>query len=236
MTLIVVLLGADCLVLAGDSRSVTGNPAGLMSFDDTNVKIKRLNDFCGVGIAGDAGLATKILDDVMKQSLGTHQATDSIVTAVSTTAKARYNDWFDKTPSDQRPGIIFQIAGYHRPNKGDCAPRVYQLSSGNEFAPSLTPTPYGFAGIPQYANYLNGRLRTDSMQRETLCRLAHFMITETSSQDFRVGGPVKLATISADSPYEELTDQEVQDISQQNADVSAKLRGLFSPGGNNGQA
>jgi 20S proteasome alpha/beta subunit len=58
---------------------------------------------------------------------------------------------------------------------------------------------YGFAvqGIAQYALYLLNRLYESDRTVEELTPLAVYVITETASQDGKVGGPVNVITIEA---------------------------------------
>src|SRR5258706_13964879 len=105
MTLIVGLHGKDGIVLAGDSRGTIGDPRGLTAINDTQTKLFKLSQFCGIGIAGASELAAKIIDDlkVALAKSGTVHA-DKIVEEARALIRARYDDWFQKFAVGERPG------------------------------------------------------------------------------------------------------------------------------------
>jgi 20S proteasome alpha/beta subunit len=88
---------------------------------------------------------------------------------------------------------------------------------------------YGFAvaGVAQYALYLLNRLYEPGRSVDELTRLAVYTITETASQDGKVGGSVKVITIRPDEGCEELSPEQVEAVVQENDARSRSLRDSF---------
>ncbi len=108
---------------------------------------------------------------------------------------------------------------------------MYSMIAQFDFAPMLYD--YGFAlqGVAQYALYLLNRLYKDGSTIEQLKPLAAYVISETASQDGKVGGPIQMATITAETGFAGLDQTEVETIVKGNAKRSASLRKSFFGGG-----
>jgi 20S proteasome alpha/beta subunit len=88
---------------------------------------------------------------------------------------------------------------------------------------------YGFAvaGVPQYALYLLNRLYEPDRGVDELTALAVYVITETASQDGKVGGPIKVVTFRADTGCEALDEHAVLAVLDENRMRSQALRDSF---------
>ncbi len=104
------------------------------------------------------------------------------------------------------------------------------LNSQLDFAPQLCTTGHMLAGIPQYATYLIHRLYNPQMKLTNVCSLAAYLITETATQDPKVGGPVRIATITPGEGYRDLPETDIQVILNQNEDQNIRLREFFFKG------
>jgi hypothetical protein len=82
------------------------------------------------------------------------------------------------------------------------------------------------AGVPQYAIYLIHRLYDRKMNLDNLASLAAYLITETASQDPKVGGPV--AELTPAAGYRELDESRIEKVVQLNEEHNRKLREYFS--------
>ena len=94
---------------------------------------------------------------------------------------------------------------------------------------------YGYAlqGVAQYALYLLNRLYESDRTVEELASLAVYVITETASQDGKVGGPVSVITIVPGSKGCQLmTQTAVQKIQENNILRAKALRDSFYNRGN----
>lgn len=231
MTLIVALQGRDGMVLAGDSRGTIGDPRGLTAINDTQIKLFQLSPYCGIGTSGASELAAKIIDEfkviLSKKKL---EYADDILNELRSCVKSRYDDWFAKFQPKDRPGLGFTLIGFHKDGTGKLLPRTYFLASQTDFAPFLFPDGNCLAGVVQYAIYLKHRFYHPDMVVENLCRLAAYLIAETATQDPKVGGAIRIATIKDGAGYQELDDKQITEIIGLNNEQNEKLKQFFSGG------
>jgi 20S proteasome alpha/beta subunit len=238
MTLIVALQGCDGSVLAADSRGTIGDPRGLTAINDSHTKLFQLTKTCGVGISGASELALKLVDELKTDfAQNPQEEIDKIVTKSRETIRKRYDDWFAKFAVADRPGLNLIFCGFHKttPNKGNDppAPRTYLLSSQLDFAPQLAANGNMMSGVPQYATYLQHRLYNPGMSVENLVKLAAYLIAETATQDPKVGGPVRVATLKTDEGFRELEAKTVDEIIRLNDEQNEKLKQFFFGSGGN---
>jgi 20S proteasome alpha/beta subunit len=106
-------------------------------------------------------------------------------------------------------------------------PMLYTLISQLDFVPSLSN--YGFAiiGVPQYAIYLLNRLYSKDMLLRSAIELAAYCISETATQDGKVGGDIQMAEVTPKNGFKAYTKKEVDGITEENKKQSQSLRGLF---------
>jgi len=232
MTLILGLRGKDGLVLAADSRGTIGDPRNLTAIDDTQTKLFELSKYCGLAVAGSSELAAKCVEDLRPiLAKGSHQYADAILRETRALARKNYEDWFSKFKVEERPGVVFILCGYERSQtQGQASmfiPRTYQLVSQLDFAPQMLPNGNALAGVPQYAIYLLNRLYNPNMTVSHLPRLAAYLIGETATQDPKVGGPIRIATITPNSGYKLLEQTQVDEIVKRNNDQNEQLRQFF---------
>jgi 20S proteasome alpha/beta subunit len=83
------------------------------------------------------------------------------------------------------------------------------------------------AGVPQYAIYLSHRYYDPSMSAENAAALAAYLISETASQDPKVGGPIRIAKVTAES-YQELTEPQIYSLIRRNEELNLQLKTHFA--------
>ena len=204
MTLLVALKGKDGLVLAADSRGTFGDPRGITAQNDNMKKAQILSPHVAVLTAGSGEVGALVIS-VVAQKVAEHNTdgVSPVLDILRSTVREQYNNWFPTVPAIQpmallqagqvpvRPDLAFLVAGYEPDN----TPRIFGLGSFFDFSPMLHD--YGFAvqGVAQYALYLLNRLYEADRTVQELTSLAVYVITETASQDGKVGGPVSLITI-----------------------------------------
>lgn len=243
MTLVVALEGRDGLVMAADSRATIGDPRGLTAVNDLQQKLFRLSKHCGITISGASELAARLTDQLMARVVADKlENTDEIVQRAYVLAKEEFTQWFGVRPwaaaqpiVDQRPSIIFVVAGYTVDTAGQLRPRIYLLASQLDFAPQLCPSGYMLAGVPQYATYLLHRFYSREMSVDNVAALAAYLIAETATQDPKVGGPIRIALISPQSGYAELEPTKVEELVRRNEEQSRRMRQFFFGGSSNGK-
>ena len=213
-------------MLAADSRGTIGDPRGLTAIRDTHVKIFHLSKYVGIVSYGSSELAAQLIEEIRKQLDTSDIYVDPILNKTREVLRSRYQDWFKAFPIKERPGVGFILGGYNE----DKTMKTYYLSSSLDFAPQLA-TNVAMGGIPQYATYLVHRLFNPDMCREHLIPLAVYVISETATQDPKVGGPIRVVEISMENGYIELEESEVEEVMEHNEEQNKKLREFFFKGG-----
>ncbi len=235
MTLLVGLQGADGMVLACDSRGTFGDPRLTTAQNDTIIKLYEVSRYAGVMIAGNGDLGSTIMDAFKAKGL----TTAGVLTIVNELRKllcAKYKEWFSEfaiqnlgqkdKPTRPDLGIIvggIEGAGPNKPGKQ----YLIQLQAAQDFAPMTSSYGFILVGVPQYALYLMNRLYRPDCRMAQIEHLAYYVISETASQDGKVGGPIRVARITPGEGYRPLTDAELTDISNRNEQRSAELARSF---------
>lgn len=65
------------------------------------------------------------------------------------------------------------------------------------------------------------------MSLRSAIELAAYCISETATQDGKVGGAIQIAEITTKNGFRLYTKEEVEDITEENKKQSQSLRGLF---------
>lgn len=153
--------------------------------------------------------------------------------------RASYHEWFPSVPPipppaaamagqiAQRPGLEFVVAGYELDGDGVGVGRIFTMSSALDFAPALHDYGFAVAGVPTYALYLLNRLYQPGRSVADLTALAVYVITETASQDGKVGGPVSVIQVTPEAGCATLAAGEVSQVMEDNATRSLALRDSF---------
>lgn len=238
MTLTVALVGLDGIVAATDSRGTFGDPRSVTAQNDTMQKLFALAPHVVVTIAGSAELGSRLMAELEPELKATElDGATAVMNAVRDRTRQRYGEWFQGwqiQPSPVpvppvRPDLTLLVVGYDPIDGAFREPRIYQLVSAFDFAPMLTATGFGLQGVAQYALYLLNRLYMPKAPINELQRLAAYVITETASQDGKVGGPVQMATVTGDGCMI-LTPSLVEGIVNANATLGDRLRSSFFAG------
>jgi 20S proteasome alpha/beta subunit len=236
MTLLVGLVANDGIVMAADSRGTFGDPRGITAQNDAQQKANILSPKVAALVAGTGALGDLVLDEVkvLVAQAGEVTATP-VMNVLRSTVKARYDDWFRSVPAiqpqqlaatgqvAQRPDLAFVVGGH----EVDGMPRLFQLASQFDFAPMVVNHGFAVAGVAQYALYLLNRLYQKNRSLSDLTALAVYVITETASQDGKVGGPVRVVVLRPDSDAEMLSPEAVVGIDSENASRATALRDSF---------
>jgi 20S proteasome alpha/beta subunit len=237
MTLTVALIGTDGIIAATDSRGTFGDPRGTTAQNDTMQKLFGVTDCAVILAAGTAELAAQLMIEI-QQCIATEGAVavTRVMEITRETARKRYKEWFEGFMIQQiqgvaapvRPGLQMIVAGYDADEASAfLVPRIYQLAAEYDFAPMLSSHGFALQGVPQYALYLLNRLYTPDSSSGELQALAAYVITETASQDGKVGGPVQMAAIQRGGGCRILAPAEVEDITRANEQRSEQLRSSF---------
>lgn len=227
MSLAVALEGRDGVVLAADSRGTIGDPRGLTAINDQHEKLFRLSDYVGVAISGASEVGRELVRMAQSQIVeakACDMRMEGVVSNFRKLARMAYDDWFAKIEDiGNRPNTHVVLAGIN----DDKAPRIVLLPSQLDFAPTAAAAGFMMAGIPQYATYLVHRFYDGGQDVRSLANLAIYLIVETASQDPKVGGPIRVATITVQDGYKALSEDTITEISVRNEEQSGKMREFF---------
>lgn len=237
LTLLVALRGQNGIVAAADSRGTFGDPRGVTAQNDSQQKAHIISPHAALLAAGSGEIGAQLIGEVadLARSRQLDGATN-ILELLRQTARARCSEWFPHLPPAVMPGapglarpeVAFIVAGYDADQTGKyVVPRIYQTVSQLDFPPMLHEYGFALTGVAQYALYLLNRLYQPGRPLNDLAALAVYAITETASQDGKVGGPVRVITISPDAGGVLLTEEEVRAINEKNLDRAAALRQSF---------
>ncbi len=241
MTLLVALNGTDGLALAADSRGTFGDPRGVTAQNDSQQKAHILAPHVGALQAGSGEVGSLLVQEVTRDLQDRHvDGVTEVMNVLRETTRQRYQEWFPSVPPMQapqmvmsgaapaRPDLAYVVAGFElSQDGGGVDPKVYQLQAGTDFSPMLHNYGFAVAGVAQYALYLLNRLYEPDRSVQELTALAVYVITETASQDGKVGGPVKVITVAPDKGCVALDEEQVQRIVVGNDERSRSLRDSF---------
>jgi 20S proteasome alpha/beta subunit len=237
MTLLVALKGKDGIVAAADSRGTFGDPRGVTAQNDSQQKVHLVSDHVAVLMAGSGELGSQLISEIAKKARDAHtDGVTSVLELVRTVARQRYDEWFAHLPPALPPGMMgvarpdlaFMVAGYDPDAAGKFTqPRLYQALSPLHFPPMLHEYGFALSGVAQYALYLLNRLYEPDRSLADLSALAVYVITETASQDGKVGGPIRLVTITPEAGGTQLNDEAVQKLQGSNVARAEALRNSF---------
>lgn len=235
MTLTIILAVNEGMVFATDSRGTIGDPRGLTAQNDNIKKQYKITDKAVLQMSGLNETGTLVIEEIENwcRSQQTQPNVTAIMNQLRSILRARYNDWFSSIPpfqtipnQPQRPTLVVSLGGYENIN-GIVTERIYVLQSPMDFAPQLFNTGIAISGIPQYAIYLTLRLYSKDMSLEAAKRLAAYVITETATQDGKVGGPIQMMELKPNGSVRGIDEQELKQITKQNETVNLKLKKLF---------
>lgn len=212
MTLVTALQGRNFVVAACDSRGTFGHPNVAFSSHDMMEKIQIITPHVVVLTAGVGEISDNLLVEFRRSLTSPIDGITEIVQHLQQFCMAKWNQWFVNVPFQHRPAVVYVLAGLDREGEdGDYSvPRIYTMVSQAGFAPAFHRYGWANAGIPIYAIYLYGRRYRSDMTADELCGLAAYAISETATQDLRVGGNIRMAKVLSDGATM-LTENEIRD-------------------------
>ena len=225
------------MVLASDSRGTFGDPRGVTAQNDNMQKVYAVSKYVGVLLAGSGELGAMVINEIQKEIVTKRtEYVTPVMELIREILIKKFDEWFkgfliqpvQGSTNPVRPNLVLIVGGYDLNGEGKPAiQRIYHLNCFVNFAPFLID--YGFAleGLPQYALYLLNRLYNPESSVKNLLPLAAYVITETASQDGKVGGPVQMTKILPDVGSVTLNSEEINKIIESNNDRSKNLKTSF---------
>lgn len=236
MSLAIAIQTKKGIAIASDSRGTFGDPRGVTGANDTIQKVYGLTKYTAMAVAGANEIGATLLDLLIPDIQGRNlEGIDGVLQATRDLFKSKYNEWFPNLPAMpspqaphlQRPGLVTILAGYRLRDNKPAQPMLFTLISQLEFVPNLSN--YGFAiiGVPQYAIYLLNRLYSKDISLQSAVELSAYCISETATQDGKVGGAIQIAEITPKNGFKAYSKEEAAEIIEENKKQSQSLQGLF---------
>ncbi len=192
-------------------------------------------------VAGVGELGATVVHRLQSQLSEPKAGIEEVLPKVSSSLASMFDQWFpfekfQVQPLEEgeatRPDVACIVAGF--PTRGKPKEReaeIYSLLSPLNFAPLLHNYGFALSGVAQYALYLMNRIYHEGISLDDAEAIAHYVITETATQDGKVGGPVRMATIEPDRGYQELPPEKVAQFPTRDRKVNEELAKLFrTPG------
>ena len=229
MTLALAIVAVDGIAVAADSRGTIGDPRGLTAVNDIQQKLFEFGN-CGLVMAGSSEVGQAVIDEFGKRDLNDPKDIDQALQSFQEAAKL-CDEWYRGIAPRDWPSALFILAGY-RPCKDGSQqkPLVFLLNSNTRFAPQLAGNYPMMIGVPQYAVYLSHRYYDPSISVKNAAALAEYLISETASQDPKVGGPIRIAQVTPDG-FQKLSEEKAKKFKKRNAALNDKLKTFFSQQG-----
>jgi 20S proteasome alpha/beta subunit len=235
MSLAVSIEAANGIVIAADSRATFGDPRGMTAVNDTVQKVFILSPRTAIAMVGAAETGAALIQRIMA-SLAAQPGANVDVAAetIRTVGNQLFAQWFGPpqflmgpagpVPSP-RPDVWFGLVGYDVSNQ----PKLISLGSSPpfNFAPNVSTTGFSCLGVVPLAVYLLNRLYRRGLDLEIAKDLAAYCILETSSQDGKVGGPLRMAVIQPNQNTQLLSEGEVEQVIQRSNRHRESLRNSF---------
>jgi len=219
LTLVVCLKGKDGMVLASDSRGTFGDPRATTAQNDNMKKVYAVSKYVSVLLAGSGELGSMVINEIHKKlEQEKKEGITPLMELIREILIRKYDEWFkgfqiipvQGSVAPVRPTLVVIIGGYDIDNGGKpIVQRIYSLNCHNNFAPFLN------------------RLYSPDSTVKNLLPLASYVITETASQDGKVGGPVQMMKILPDAGCMTLDSEEINKIVESNVNRSKNLKVSF---------
>ncbi len=216
MTLVTAVQGKDFVVVGTDSRGTFGHPNVAYSAYDTMQKLVVLTPHVavltyGVGEVGD-NILQEVKRDKLQQQVEQIDGISDVLRELQKYCLDKWNQWLKNVPFEARPAIGYIVAGLDKNSESEYSiPKIYSMNSMVGFMPGFHRYGWANGGIPIYAVYLYGRRYKSDMSLDELSGLAAYVISETASQDHRVGGPLKMAQILPKG-CESLSEEQIKEL------------------------
>ncbi len=181
MTLVIGIKSKHGIVIVGDRRNY--NPVNA-SYDDTAVKVFKLNDKVAIAGAGNRFDCLEVIDEMITNPKIKEMSLEEIKDLMFITARSKQAEMINKSAENpllilkgvvEVPLFAFILVGIADKNE----PKIYSLSHNN-LVPLLIKDNYIALGITDIAKYLLMKEYKDDMTLSQLEELATRSVKETS--------------------------------------------------------
>lgn len=236
MTLGIVLFAKNDSIIIASDKCVTGGTLSMSTRGDFVEKVHKVNNKCGLTVAGDPGSALVIIDLFLKkiakraqESLSVSEAAE-IFRKVAVTEYTKWfkemsmQEWVDNVKNEIIPHFRVLLSGFDTDDKGQAKRKIVELSSIRRFAPTVISTNFAAIGVTSITQYLLYRFYSENQDEDAVAGLAALCIQETNSQDSSVGSEFQIATFSNDQAFQFYSDEDLRKIKQRCAELKTELQ------------
>lgn len=232
MTLGIILFAKDESVVIVSDKRVTSGTMAMSAHGDLVQKIHRVNDYCGLTVAGDGGIAVTIVQLFLKEvaAMGNNIAVSEVAEIFRKIATEHYDRWFGQMPIEKwtenmknasLPHFTVLMAGFDKDEQGNLSERkLLELNAYRRFAPQTNSASFGVIGVTTISQYLLYRFyNMPDKDIDITAGLAALCIQETNSQDDSVGDEFQIATFSKNKPFQFYSEDKLGEIKQRCAEM-----------------
>ena len=211
MTLVIAAHGRNFVILGADSRGTRGTEEqGLIIGLDDRSKLRQVAPHVGLLIFGFGDIGDMLLNGFNERMSNNNlDCVSQIAESFRSYCREKWNEWLTGVRPEYFPRFGFLISGLDQNGQGQfTVPHTYSLFSETGFVPALHRR-FVSMGCPMLADYILSKRYQEDIDIETLSPLVAYAISETSSVDRRVGGPIKIAIIDS-SGYRPILEETVE--------------------------
>ena len=199
MTLNVSVAGKDFVVAGSDSRGIFGDVRVATATIDVMKKLHVVAPHVIVQVAGIAELGDNLVEEfIVQQQTKKVDGVRNVLNALRLFIVEKWDSYFATVPFQNRPPLILSIVGLDEIEGKYVSPHIFTLMSQLGFAPGVHNYGFSCTGVPLFANYILNRKYKNTAPLKELTWLVAYAISETASQDHRVGKPIHIAQILPD--------------------------------------
>jgi len=210
LTLVTAAQGSNFIVVGADSRGTFGHPDVAFSSYDVMQKMVLIAPHVVVLSYGAGEVGDNLLNECRESLQQPMDGVRAVLQILQAFCQQRWNQWFVSVPFQFRPVVAYIVAGLERTQSGEYSiPLIYSMDSRMGFAPAFHRYGWANGGVPIYAIYILGRRYRLDMSVDELCGLVAYAISETATQDQRVGGAIRMMKILPEGTRE-LNEMEIR--------------------------
>jgi 20S proteasome alpha/beta subunit len=195
LTLVTAAQGRNFIVVGADSRGTFGSPDVAFSSYDVMQKIVLISPHVVVLSYGAGEVGDNLINEWRESLQQPIDGVRAVLQTLQAFCQQRWNQWFVSVPFQFRPVVAYIVAGLEKQDEDYSIPLIYSMDSRMGFAPAFHRYGWANGGVPIYAIYIFGRRYRPDMNVDELCGLVAYGISETATQDQRVGGAIRMMKI-----------------------------------------
>lgn len=224
MTLALALRAADGLVLATDSR-VTGGP---QRSADVSQKFLQVNRDLGVMTYGLAAPGYRGMNRLVNEANPPNQRRLAYFSEISALAenvfRQEYNDWLGALAPPERAAVQPMAVGFILGGYDSNETSQFRVLHWGSPTFEMEERPDVMAAQWHISGFLSKLFYYPEISVAQLKRFVALCLTETSSVEPTVGGPIQMATVTLSEGFKRIYEQEIHQLLLKNQNCHSSLR------------